>query len=191
MRKLRYVFSHALTPLLAVLLAVVLLTQGVWFVLSQRRSMRNGIEVLLIDTALTSGENEQLAKSIREKTGVPYVGISSLSSSEAEQYVKTVQGYGMEAYLRTLTRSRDAELLFAPASLLETVLPLALPLEIDIPAGEECMFDGVLRAMPVRGLAVTDYGACLSALAGDVYAVLLPGDHADDARDFLRVLQSV
>ena len=97
----------------------------------------------------------------------------------------------MEAYLRTLTRSRDAELLFAPASLLETVLPLALPLEIDIPAGEECMFDGVLRAMPVRGLAVTDYGACLTALAGDVYAVLLPGDHADDARDFLRVLQSV
>lgn len=76
-----------------------------------------------------------------------------------------------------------------PSALLEDALlsDSLVPLEIDVPKErEECYISGTAYALPLKGLVLTSSGGNIESVSrGETYALLLSGDHTDQAREYL------
>lgn len=189
MKNLRYALAHGGVLTLILLIAVSVISVTVFGWKKQARSVKDGIEVLLIDTVITPGSNSFLEDEIEDVTGV-VAGVATLDSFDAAQYIKTISDYTMNDYITYLCRAKNTEILIVPASFLEDalLLDLLVPLEIDIPQErEECFVSGVAYALPIKDLSLTPSGACAESLShGETYALLLSGDRTDDAREYLK-----
>lgn len=188
MAKIRYALAHGGLFTLVMLIAVSVLSVTVFGWKKQFRSAKDGIEVLLVDTVVTSGSNSILEDEIESVTGV-VAGVATLDSADAAQYIKTVNNYTLKDYIAYLCHAKNTEILIVPASLLDDALSLDFlaPLEISIPAEHsECFVSGIAYALPIKGLALTESGANIEALSNsEIYALLLSGDRTEDARKYL------
>ncbi len=170
---MKYALSHCFGILIAALLIITFATVFISDTVSQLNSAKNGIEILFVDVTLSSGSTSQLANEIKKRTGVKYVGIATLESSSAEEYIRTVENYSMADYLEYLTRSRDSELIIITGSMLET----AMQMDNVIPYS-------ATFAVPLTGIELTSYGTKAEAIE-DVYALLIDGDHIDAIRSYI------
>lgn len=189
MHKIRYALSHGGVLTLILLIAVTVVSVTVFGWKKQVRSAKDGIEVLLVDTVITLGSSSRLEDEIEKNTGV-VAGVATLDSSDAAQYIKTINNYTMRDYIVYLCRAKNTEILIVPASFLEDAFlsGLIVPLEIDVPKErEECFDSGIAYALPIKDLPLTKSGAkAETAPPEEVYALLLSGDHTDAAREYLK-----
>lgn len=193
MRHIKYALSHCINLLLVLCIVICLITTGLSEVISQLQSAKNGVEVILVDTTLSLGGEDQFRKNIQTFTHIKYVGISTVDSPSAEEYINTIENYSMTEYLKYLALSRNAEILIVPQAMLETVYQMdtITPLLLEIPEQyrEICSLDGTVYAFPFRDLTVTDYGAALLSAQSEVFGILLAGgDHTDAIRQYLASL---
>ncbi|MBR2860965.1 MAG: hypothetical protein IKB86_03915 [Clostridia bacterium] len=188
--KLKYALYHSWSIILVLIFAVFVVSSTVHDVVSQLNSAKDGIEIILIDSVLSSESNPQMEKHVKNVTQVKHVGISALDYADATEFVQTIENYTFADYVQFLVQSKNTEIVFVNKNLLETVYSIksAVPLEIEGTFEECCYKDGVLYALPVKNLPVTDTGATLISLQSDVYAVLTQGDHTPEAREFLKSL---
>ncbi len=191
MNKLKYVFSHGalITLILAVVLIFVTCTAYNW--ISQINSAKDGIEMLIVDSTLTVGSTSQIEKAVKEKTNAEYVGVATLESSDAQNYVNTIENYTLKDYIYFLLTSKDAEILIVPENMLEDMFSLKNISAIDCePANEKCCIDGKCYAVPLKNKKITSYGGIMLSAQYDVYGILLNGDHTEQAQNFLLSLES-
>ena len=186
MKHIKYALSHCINILLILCIVICLITTGLSEVISQLQSAKKGVEVILVDTTLSIGN-------IQAFTQIKYVGISTVDSSSAEEYIHTIENYSMTEYLKYLTLSRNAEILIVPQTMLETVYQMdtITPLLLDVPEQyrEICSHDDTVYAFPFRDLTVTDYGATLLSAQSEVFGILLAGaDHTEAIRQYLASL---
>lgn len=187
MNKLKYVFSHGKIALLILTVAVFFITSSVFDVISQLNSAKNGIEMLLVDVSLSIGNANELAKSAKKLTKVKYVGAATISEEDTRDYIKTVSDYSFSDYLTDITSVKNAEIIFVSESLLPEVYLMKniVPLEIEGTFESVCYHNGVLYAFPLKNTYVTQYGSTVISLQESTYAVLLNGDHLNEARQYL------
>ena len=192
MNKLKYALNHGKIIIAVLLIAIFFLTSTVFDVVSQLNSAKNGLEMLLVDVRLSIGGANELAKSAKKKTSVKYVGASTITEDDTREYIKTVSDYSFADYLTDLTTSKDAEIVFAPEHLLPEIFLMKniIPLGIDGITDEKCFYNGVLYAFPLEDTYVTEYKSEIITLQEKTYAVLLDGDHKEDARQYLQILNS-
>lgn len=192
MNKLKYALSHGKLIILILVISVFLITSGIFDVISQVNSAENGIEILLIDVSLSKGNSDGLAKSIKEASNVQYVGVATIDEKDTRDYIKSVSNYSFTDYLNDTTVAKDTEIIFVTESLLPEVYLMKniLPLAIDGKFTENCYYNGILYAFPLKNVYVTDYNAEIISLQENTYAVLLEGDHAEDARNYLMNLSA-
>ena len=186
MKHIKYALSHCINILLILCIVICLITTGLSEVISQLQSAKKGVEVILVDTTLSVGSDDQFRKNIQAFTQIKYVGISTVDSSSAEEYIHTIENYSMTEYLKYLTLSRNAEILIVPQTM-DTITPLLL----DVPEQyrEICSHDDTVYAFPFRDLTVTDYGATLLSAQSEVFGILLAGaDHTEAIRQYLASL---
>lgn len=193
MKHIKYALSHCINILLILCIVICLITTGLSEVISQLQSAKKGVEVILVDTTLSVGSDDQFRKNIQAFTQIKYVGISTVDSSSAEEYIHTIENYSMTEYLKYLTLSRNAEILIVPQTMLETVYQMdtITPLLLDVPEQyrEICSHDDTVYAFPFRHLTVTDYGATLLSAQSEVFGILLAGaDHTEVIRQYLASL---
>ena len=154
MKHIKYALSHCINLLLVLCIAICLLTAGLSEILSQLQSAKNGVEIILVDTTLSLGGENQFRKNIQTFTHIKYVGISTIDSPSAEEYINTIENYSMAEYLKYLALSRNAEILIVPGAMLETVYQMdtITPLLLEIPEQyqETCSLDGTVYAFPFR-----------------------------------------
>lgn len=188
MNKAKFVISHCGILALVLCLVLVIVTLGAEDVRSQLASQRDGIEIILIDVSLSRSAPELLCKSIKAETGVRDVNSSTVESSAALDYVKTIQNYTFSDYLNELAAARDAELVIVSKPYLEAVLQMKqlAPLGF-VPenADELCIKDGQAFAFPFKDKTVTEYSDTLAGVADEAYGVLINGDHIAEMREFL------
>lgn len=190
MNKLKYAFYHGKLILLVLVIAVFFLTSFVFDIISQLNSAKNGIEMLLVDVSLSIGDADELAKSAKKITNVKYVGATSINEKDTREYIKTVSNYSFSDYLTDITSAKNAEIIFVPESLLPEVFLMKniVPLNIEGSFDNICYSNGILYAYPLKNTYVTQYGSTLISLQENTYAVLLDGDHSDEARQYLLTL---
>ena len=194
--KLKFLLGHTVLPLLLSAALLFIVTHVAYDLTSQLQSGSNGIEILLLDTAVSPGKEETLVKAVKKATGVRYVGTSSLDYADTAKYIADIKNYSMAEYLFQQTDSHDAELLLFPAELRDTVLgmknlePLGMDVAFASPEEEAfCSKDGVVYCIPLAEKSVSAYGSHLISVRGDVYGVLLSGaDHTEEVRQFLASL---
>lgn len=192
MDKLKYALNHGKLIILILTISVCLITSGVFDVISQINSVENGIEILLIDVYLSKGDSNSLAKSVKKATNIQYVGIATIDEKDTRDYIKTVSNYSFTDYLDDTVQSKDTEIIFVTEKLLPEVYLMKniVPLTIDGEFSKTCYFNGVLYAFPLKNVYVTDYNAEIISLQENTYAILLEGDHTEDARNYLMNLSS-
>ncbi len=195
MNHIKYAFSHCIGILITLYIIICLLTTNLSNIISQLQSAKNGIEIILVDVTVSMGNESQLRKNISSVTNVKHVGISSLDSASAQDYIKTVENYTMVDYLTYLALSRNAEMIIVPETMLETVYQMNIiaPLSLEIPEEykEKCSMNDTVYAFPFRHLAVTEYDATLFSAQSEVYGILLAGaDHTEALRLYLSALDS-
>ena len=188
MNHIKYALSHCIGILITLYIIICLLTTNLSNIISQLQSAKNGIEIILVDES-------QLRKNISSVTNVKHIGISSLDSASAQDYIKTVENYTMVDYLTYLALSRNAEMIIVPETMLETVYQMNIiaPLSLEIPEEykEKCSMNDTVYAFPFRHLAVTEYDATLFSAQSEVYGILLAGaDHTEALRLYLSALDS-
>ena len=196
----KYACSHMKGVLAIFLIIIFFLTSFIYETRSQLKSAANGIEILMVDSSLSLGNADKLASSIKKSTGVKYVGVAELLSSDAQKYIDTINNYPMYEYLKYLTLSRDSELIIVPGSMLETVFLMnnIVPLELGDSLGESdgsfpenALLNGVPYALPLKNISVTDYDATVSCIQDEPYAVLVGGDHVEVMRSYLSSLLNI
>ena len=99
MKHIKYALSHCINILLILCIVICLITTGLSEVISQLQSAKKGVEVILVDTTLSVGSDDQFRKNIQAFTQIKYVGISTVDSSSAEEYIHTIENYSMTEYL--------------------------------------------------------------------------------------------
>lgn len=179
MNKLKYALYHGKIVLVILIIAVIFASTFINDTIMQINSAKNGIEVLLIDTAFSTS-TKTLEKEIKNATGVKFVGAASLIKSDAEEYVKTIENYTVEDYIYYLTQVKNCEAVFVTKNMLNSIYTLKniVPLSIEGEFDEICYFNGVLYAFPMK----------TSALQQDTYMILLNGDHVEYMRQYLTYL---
>ena len=114
MEKLKYALYHGKYFLIFLLIGIYFLTSFVLNTLAQLNSAKNGIEMLFIDTSLSSGSPDSFASTVKKTTGVKYVSASTLATSDALEYIKTIDNYSFTDYLAYLAEVKENyEKLFA------------------------------------------------------------------------------
>lgn len=188
MKKIRYALAHGGILTLVLLIAVSVVSVTVFGWKKQVRSAKDGIEVLLVDAVVTPGSNSLLENEIEDVTGI-VAGVATLDSSDAAEYIKTINNYSLHEYISFLCLAKNTEILIVPSALLEDALlsDSLVPLEIDVPKErEECYISGTAYALPLKGLVLTSSGGNIESVSrGETYALLLSGDHTDQAREYL------
>ncbi len=192
MNKLKYALSHGKLIIFILIISVCLITSGVFDVISQINSAENGIEILLIDVYLSKGDSNSLAKSVKKATNIQYVGVATIDEKDTRDYIKTVSNYTFTDYLNDTAESKDTEIIFVTEKLLPEVYLMKniVPLAIDGKFSETCYYSGILYAFPLKNVYVTDYNAEIISLQENTYAILLEGDHTEDARNYLMNLSA-
>lgn len=190
MKKISYVFSHCIFKIFVCAFIVCVATFLINDSLLQINSQKNGIEIILYDTTLSTSAPELFCKQIKKQTSVRYVNFTTLDSSATKDYVSTIINFTVHDYISQLADSRNAELLIVPENMLAEVLLIkqAVPLELEIAPEqvEKCSLNGQVYAFPFLDKTVTDYGDNLtSAYLTNVYGILLSGDHTEQMRAFL------
>ncbi len=187
MNKLKYALCHGKFVLLILIIAIVFASSFINNTIMQINSAKNGIEVLLIDTAFTSGGTGTLEKDIKKSTGVTFVGAATLIKKDAEEYVKTIENYTIEDYIYYLTIAKNCEAIFVTESMLQSIYTLKniVPLSIDGEFEDVCYFNGVLYAFPMKKAKKSDN---VQLLQEDTYMILLNGDHVNEMRQYLDYL---
>ncbi len=187
MNRIKYAFRHGGVLTLVLIIAVALLSSLVFGWKKQLASASDGIEVLLVDTTVTYGATSVLEDEIQKRTGT-VSGVGVIETSEAESYVKTINNYTVFDYILDLCSAKNTEILVVPESFLETALsaPILEPLSF-APKNEKCCIDGVPYALNVTALPITENGIVFESTE-NVYALLLTGDHTEDAKQYLKSL---
>lgn len=190
MKKISYVFSHSIIKIAVCALLVCVATFLINDSLLQINSSKNGIEIILYDTTLSTSAPELFCKQIKRHTSVRYVNFTTIESTAAKDYVSDIKNFTVSAYLGQVAYSRNAELLIVPeqmlseALLIDGIVPLELEIEPD--EKEKCSKNGVVYAFPFLDKKVTDYGDVFtSAYLNNAYAILFDGDHTEQVRAFL------
>lgn len=188
MNKLKYALYHGKFVIIALTLIVIFVSSFISDTISQINSAKNGIEVLLIDTSVAFGGTKNLEKDIEKITGVKYAGAATLIKSDAEEYVKTIDNYTITDYIFYLTTAKNCEAVFLTKSMLNDIYTLKniAPLSMEGEFGEECYYNGVLYAFPMKNAKKQDIS--VSALQEDTYMVLLNGDHLEEMKIYLNHL---
>ncbi len=190
MKKFSYVFSHTIFKIFAFALIICVASFLINDSLLQLNSQKNGIEIILYDTTLSTSAPELFCNQIKKETSVRYVNFTTLDSASTEDYVSTIKNFTVYNYISQLALSRNAELLIVPESMLADTLLIegAVPLNIEIDPDqvEKCSLNGQVYAFPFLNKIVTDYGDTFtSAYLTNVYGILLSGDHTEQVRAFL------
>lgn len=189
MKKIKYALSHGGILTLVLAVAVALLSSLIFGWKKQLASASDGIEVLLVDTTVSYGATSLLENEIQKRTGI-VSGVAVIESSEAESYVKTINNYTVFDYILDLCRAKNTELLIVREPFLETALTAENlePINISFDeTNENCYKDGVLCALNITNLPLTESGIVFENTE-EVYALLLTGDHTEDARQYLKTL---
>lgn len=188
MNKLKYALNHGKTIIAILIIAVIFVSSFINNTVTQINSVKNGIEVLLIDTAFTSGGAKTLEKDLKKITGVKFVGAATLIKSDAEEYVKTIENYTIEDYVYYLTVAKNCEAVFVTENMLKSIYTLKniVPLSIEGEFDENCYHNGVLYAFPMKN--AKNQQENVKALQEDTYMVLLNGDHTSEMRQYLNYL---
>lgn len=189
MKKIKYALSHGGILTLVLAVAVALLSSLIFGWKKQLASASDGIEVLLVDTTVSYGATSLLENEIQKRTGI-VSGVAVIESSEAESYVKTINNYTVFDYILDLCRAKNTELLIVREPFLETALTAENlePINISFDeTNENCYKDGVLYALNITNLPLTESGIVFENTE-EVYALLLTGDHTEDARQYLKTL---
>ncbi len=190
MNKLKYALYHGKIILLVLIILVFFITSSVFDVISQLNSAKDGIEMLLVDVSLSIGDADELAKSVKKITNVKYVGAATINEKDTRDYIKTVSNYSFSDYLTDITSAKNAEIIFVSESILPEVFLMEniVPLKIDGSFSDICYNNGILYAYPLKNTYVTQYGSTVISLQENTYALLLDGDHTDEARQYLKTL---
>ncbi len=190
MQKLKYAFFHGLTFILIGIVAITFISVSIHDTVAQINSAKNGIEVLMVDTVLSSGGTPEFVSHIKEKTGVDNVGVATLVSSDAKDYIKTIENYTMTDYLNYLCASKNCELIVVSKSLLSDVYKMnnIAPLCLEGDFEDACYSDGVLYALNLKYYYFTEYDATIISLQEDAYGILLNGDHTAEMRTYINKL---
>ena len=190
MNKLKYALSHGKVFLILLIIAVFFITSSIFDVISQLNSAKNGMEMLLVDVSLSIGDANELAKNAKKITNVKYVGAATISEKDTRDYIKTVSNYSFSDYLTDITSAKNAEIIFVPENLLPEVFLMKniVPLALDGTFENVSYFNGILYAFPLKNTYVTQYGSTVISLQENTYAVLLHGDHTNEARQYLKTL---
>lgn len=188
MNKLKYAFNHGKIVLIILIIVVIFASSFISDTVMQINSAKNGIEVLLIDTAFTSGGARSLEKELKKITGERFVGAATLIKKDAEEYIKTIENYTVEDYVYYLTIAKNCEAVFVTESFLQNIYSLKniVPLSIEGEFDEICYHNGVLYAFPMKEAKNQEEN--VKALQEDTYMVLLDGDHANEMRQYLNYL---
>lgn len=190
MNKFKYALSHGKVIILILAIAVFFITSSIFDAISQLNSAKNGMEMLLVDVTLSVGGADELAKSAKKITGIKYVGAATISEKDTREYIKTVSDYTFSNYLTDITTLKNTEIIFVPERLLPEVFLMKnlTPLNMEGVFDEKCYYNGILYAFPLENTYVTEYESTIISLQEKTYAVLLNGDHTDDARQYLKIL---
>lgn len=188
MNKLKYALYHGKVVIAILIIAVIFASSFINNTITQINSAKNGIEVLLIDTAFTSGGARSLEKDLKRITGEKYVGAATLIEKDAEEYVKTIENYTVEDYVYYLTIAKNCEAVFVTESFLQSIYKLKniVPLSINGEFDPICYHNGILYAFPMKEAKNQEEN--VKALQEDTYMVLLDGDHANEMRQYLNYL---
>ena len=190
MNRLKYALYHGKFILLALIVLITFASSFINNTISQINSAKNGIEVILIDTAVTFGGTKNFEKSIEKATGVKYAGVATLIKKDAEEYVKTIENYTLEDYIYYLTLAKNCEAVIVTESLLNSIYTLKniVPLSIEGEFSENCYHNGILYAFPMKNTKNVDIS--VNALQEDAYMVLLNGDHLEQMQAYLNYLNT-
>ena len=126
----------------------------------------------------------------KKNTGIKYVGAATISEKDTREYIKTVSNYTFSDYLSDITTLKDAEIIFVSEKLLPEVFLMKnlVPLNLEGNFDQTCYYNGTLYAFPLENTYVTEYESTIISLQEKTYALLLQGDHTDDARQYLKTL---
>lgn len=192
MNKLKYAINHGKITALIIIIAICFVTSFIFDTVSQLNSAKNGIEILLVNTYLSVGNADELAKNVKKITGVKFVGAATIDEKDTRQYIKTVSDYSFSDYMTDATTAKNAELIFVSENLLPEVYQMKniVPLNIEGISDEKCFFNGVLYAFPLKNAYVTQYESTIISLQENTYAILLDGDNTEHARKYLLTLST-
>ncbi len=190
MKKFKYALYHGKFVILILIIVFYFVTSFIFDTISQINSAKHGLEMLLVDVSLSIGNADELAESAKKATKVKYTGAQTIDSDDTREYIKTVSDYTLTDYLNDIAEAKNSEIIFVTKGLLPEVYQMKsiVPLNIEGVFDEACYCDGILYALPLNNAYVTEYGSTVISLQEETFAILLQGDHTDEAREFLKTL---
>lgn len=190
MKNFKYALYHGKFVILILIIAVYFVTSFIFDAVSQINSAKHGLEMILIDVSLSIGNADELARSAKKATKIKYTGAQTIDSDDTREYIKTVSDYTFTDYLNDIAEAKNSEIIFVTKELLPEVYQMKriVPLNMEGSFDDACYYNGILYAFPLKNAYVTEYGASVISLQEETFAILLQGDHTDDAREFLKTL---